>query len=253
MTLPNETELSFGRYLQSCRKMNNLGLDDIAHDLKVGTSVLTTIENEDFSRMPDEVYAKGFLRGYSKIVNADEGRVIQNYLQRLQQFNQSVQSDFKLARENDLLWKKLTLSLVVMFLVMFLTIFVLARPEDQTLEKNNQKVTPADSRILTHNEAVDFKNNNESASSSEPATKTIPAAETIRLSIITIEQTWMKIIIDNEKTREYTLRAGDHLEFEALRGYNLLIGNAAGIKLFANKIPIDIPGEKDKVVNINIP
>ncbi len=237
----NDRELSFGRYLQSCRKMNNVSLEAIAHELKVGTGVLMAIENEDLSRMPDEVFAKGFLRGYARIVNADEGRVIHSYLQRRQQFDRSILSHYTLARENDLFWRKLMLSLTVLCLVIFLTIFVLSRPEEQ-IPVAAEPTVPVQADTAGERPA--------------PLSKLSPDKQVsgpIHLSIITVADTWLKIIIDDQKNREYTLRPGDHLEFEAARRYNLLIGNAAGVKLFANRVPVDIPEEPGKVVNIEIP
>jgi hypothetical protein len=63
----------------------------------------------------------------------------------------------------------------------------------------------------------------------------------------------MKIIVDNQEPKEYNLRSGDQLEEEATRGYNLLIGNAAGLELKLNGEPIKISGKEGEVVNLQIP
>ena len=217
--------------------MMKKSIEAIADDLKIGKDALKAIENEDLSRMPDEVFAKGFLRGFARAVNADEDRVIQDYLQRLHQFEHSIRSGQYIDRENDRFWRKLGLSLTVLLVIICLTVFVLSRNDDQIPE--SRTVSPPGSDTPGHEYT---KTTNDEA---QP--------EMIRLSIITVDETWIKIIIDKKKAREYTLKPGDKLEFEASDGYNLLVGNAAGIKLFANRIPIDIPAEKGKVVNIDIP
>lgn len=251
MMLSSDTQMSFGRYLQWCRKTKNLSLDVIANDLKVGIGVLTAIENEDFSIMPEKVFTKGFLRGFARLVDADEARVIQDYYQRLQQFKMTVQSNRNMIRENNLFWQKLMMSAAVIFSVIFLTIFFSTRSEGPKPVAPKKNVLAAPDPLLSglDNCESTIHNNTGSAASTEAP----PTSGMIRLSIITIEETWMKINIDNEKIRKYTLRPGDRLEFEAARGYNLLIGNAAGVKLFANKVPVDIPEEKGKVINIDIP
>lgn len=246
MTISNDTPFSFGRYLQACRKIKKLSLDAIAGELKVGTGVLLAIENEDLSKMPDEVFAKGFLRGFSKIVGADESRVVDDYLKRRHQLNWSIQSSRNLDRENDLFWRKLALSAAVLLSLILLTVFVLSGRKAQ--DPGMPAAGPSDSAILAQDVSPDARDNTGTVVSPSETT-----SQTIRLSVIAVEETWIKIIIDNGQTREYSLRPGDHLYFEAVNGYNLLIGNAAGIKLVANGIPVDLPGEKGKVVNIEIP
>ncbi len=247
----SQTQMSFGRYLQWCRKTKNLNLEVVALDLKIGTSVLKAIENEDLSRMPEPVFAKGFLRGFARLVDADEARVIQDYLQRLNQFKQTIVSSENLVRENDLFWKKLIMSGTVIFILISLTVFLSTRHEEQV---RHQKQTDK-GRVAVTSEPVltppadcgDEINDTGSVLPGDTDTKTI------RLSVVAVADTWLKINIDNNKNREYTLRPGDRLEFEALRRYNLLIGNAAGIKLFANDVPVELPREQGKVVNIDIP
>ncbi len=247
MTFFNDTQLSFGRYLRDHRKTKKLSLEAIAGELKIGMDVLQAIENEDLSKMPDKVFAKGFLRGFAKSVDADENRVIYDYLKMLHQFNRSIQASHNLDRENDLFWRKLVVSIIVLLCVIFVTIFVLSGSEDEMPIKEQTKgLTDSVSSSCAGGPAVS-RDTPGKVSSPE----TIP--EKIRLSVYTLEETWIKIIIDSEKAKEYTLQPGDRLELEACNKYNLLVGNAAGVKLFANRIPIDLPGEKNKVVNIEIP
>lgn len=68
-----------------------------------------------------------------------------------------------------------------------------------------------------------------------------------------LEETWIKIIVDNQPAREYTLKSGDRMALEAAEGYNLLIGKAGGIKFFLNDKPIHVPGKNGEVVNLQLP
>lgn len=250
MTISNDTQLSFGLYLQECRKNKNLTLNFIARELKIGVGVLAAIENEDLSMMPDKVFAKGFLRGFAKIVGADEGRVIHDYLERIDQLNGPIQPNHNNpTEEKKSLWAKLALSALVVLLVIFLTVFVLSGPADQTPE--DRETVPADAALSADGDSVDL--NNEVSVDTGQTSSSAAIPEKIQLSIITAERTWIKIIIDNEKAKEYMLQPGDHLDLDASNKYNLLIGNAAGIKLFANGVPVELPREAGKVINIEIP
>ena len=79
------------------------------------------------------------------------------------------------------------------------------------------------------------------------------SVEKLILQITAVEDTWIKVIIDNKDPNEYNLSAGDHMEIEALAGYNLLIGNAAGLVLKLNEKPIPISGKIGEVVSIQLP
>ena len=78
-------------------------------------------------------------------------------------------------------------------------------------------------------------------------------SEKLLLKIIAIEDTWIKIIIDGQNRKEYSLHPGDRLELEASKGFNVLIGNATGIQLTLNGNPLNVPGKSGQVVAVQIP
>ena len=63
----------------------------------------------------------------------------------------------------------------------------------------------------------------------------------------------MKIIVDEKEPSEHTLTSGQKLELEAATGFNLLIGNSAGLKITLNDKPVPLPGKSGEVVTINLP
>jgi hypothetical protein len=77
--------------------------------------------------------------------------------------------------------------------------------------------------------------------------------ESLVLNVTALEDTWLKVIIDEKDSTEYSLKAGDQITLKASTGYNLLIGNAGGLRLMLNNQPISIPGESGQVVNIHLP
>jgi hypothetical protein len=80
-----------------------------------------------------------------------------------------------------------------------------------------------------------------------------PPPEKLLLRVNTIEETWLKIIIDDLISKEYSLYPGDRIELEAGSGYNLLIGNAGGVELYLNDQPVTVPGKSGEVVNLELP
>lgn len=74
-----------------------------------------------------------------------------------------------------------------------------------------------------------------------------------RISIQAVENTWLKVIVDSLSTSEYSLEPGDTIELDADKGFNLLIGNATGIRLTFNGQPVPVSGKSGQVVTIQLP
>ena len=73
------------------------------------------------------------------------------------------------------------------------------------------------------------------------------------LQIDAVEDTSLKIIVDDSEPLEYLLHPMDHMELEASSKINLQVGNAAGVKILLNEKPVNIPGKSGDVVYIELP
>jgi hypothetical protein len=73
------------------------------------------------------------------------------------------------------------------------------------------------------------------------------------LQITAVEETWIKIVIDDQKTKEVTLKPGDQLALEASIGYELLVGNAAGIRMTLNDDLVNLKGKSGQVRSLKLP
>ena len=79
------------------------------------------------------------------------------------------------------------------------------------------------------------------------------AVDKLLLKVTALEDTWLKVIIDEKDSTEYSLSSGDNLDLEAHSGYNLLIGNSGGLKITLNDKPVPISGKSGEVVTIHLP
>jgi hypothetical protein len=81
----------------------------------------------------------------------------------------------------------------------------------------------------------------------------IPAAPKHVLTISAQQDGWIKVSIDQGTPSEHTLKAGGQVKLEAQTSFNLLIGNAAGIRLNLDGKPVHVPGKRGEVVNLHLP
>jgi len=243
----NKRSLSFGRYLKNVRLDKGIPLKQVSTYTRIGIDNLLAIEREDHDRLPAGVFVKGFIRAYAESVDADADEAVRLYLSSRRMFQETARVEAELIKSGLNFWPRLLLYLGVLFFIITLSVFFTSFPQKGSPKKEKlkpkavAKIAPTVSSPLPAQTA--------------PAVSPPPAAapEKLLLKILTVEKTWLKVIIDDQKSREYSLNPGDRLELEALSEFNLLIGNAAGVQLNINDKDIPVPGKKGQVVTLKIP
>lgn len=72
-----ENNLTIGDYLIKQRQEKGFSLVNISQYTRINISVLEKLEANDFSKLPNKTYLKGFVRAYVKAINADEKMALQ--------------------------------------------------------------------------------------------------------------------------------------------------------------------------------
>lgn len=71
--------MSVGNRLKKARKSLGLSLDDIKDKSKIKKSYLEALENDNYKKLPGEVYTKVYIRGYAKIVGLNPQEILAEY------------------------------------------------------------------------------------------------------------------------------------------------------------------------------
>ncbi len=128
---------SFGKYLKTVRLEKGIKLSEIAAQTKVSKVTLELIEAEDHPRLPAEVFVKGFLRAYAKVVSADGDVAVDSYVESRRLLDENARSETDEARSRSRFGVRMLLCGVI-----FAAIIVVAVLTLQT-EKPAEKPTPA--------------------------------------------------------------------------------------------------------------
>jgi len=244
----DKKSLSFGRYLQDIRLTKGISLETVADETMIRIDNLLLIEGENHDKLPDEVFVKGFLRAFAKAIGADGDEAIRRYQLRLKVIHKLAKSEADLKMSVGKFWRRLSFCIGALLCLIVLSVFAVS-----VLDKRSSSTDLLKTNI---EQPADIEN--EGKATFEPQYDTEPAIveskpEKLILKITAIEETWMKIIIDDQKPNEYYLKPGDQVELEATLGYNLFIGNAGGVRLLLNSESIEVPGKSGQVVNLKIP
>ena len=246
----DKKSLSFGRYLQDIRLSKGISLEAVAEETRIRIDNLLLVEGENHDKLPNEVFVKGFIRAFAKAIGADEDEVVRRYQLRLKVVQKLAKSEADLKMPAGKFWRRLLFCIGALLCLIILSVLAVS-----VLKKRSSSTG-----LLKTNIEQPEDIENEGKATFEPQYDTEPAIvqinnkpEKLILKITAIEETWMKIIIDDQKPNEYYLKPGDQVELEATLGYNLFIGNAGGVRVLLNSESIDVQGKSGQVVNLKIP
>ena len=71
--------ISIGSTLQKARKAAMFSLDHVASQTHLPKEVIESLENEQFDKLPDAVFVRGYIRAYAKLLGVDSQPLIDSY------------------------------------------------------------------------------------------------------------------------------------------------------------------------------
>lgn len=240
---------SFGRFLQALRLEKGITVAQVSEETRIGTATLEAIEREDLSLLPPEVFLKGFLRSYARVVGADPEEAVRR-CDRLRSIrNAAERSDREPERSRPGLGRRLFAVLTLLIALIVATLLAFQHWDGR--QADTMATGPADSPPAS--EAQPGQRPLAPVPSS--AAEAPQATETPKyvLVISAREKSWVKVVLDQGIPSEHELKAGDRLRLEARAKFNLLIGNAGGVTLVLNDKPVPAPGKRGEIVNLHLP
>jgi cytoskeleton protein RodZ len=283
-------EVHFGQYLQQWRREREIPLEAVSRSTRISLSSLRLIESEDLVNLPAPLYVKSFLKSYAEAIGADPQDAIKRYENNLElhKRNEQVQPQPRMSQSQ---WPRLILAVILFAMVIFATLYMAGwinrapdqKPHTSTQSEPGQKpvAEPAEPAVAVPEgppagtpdyqapQAVEHESMSESQPEdqlpAEPAQETETASpplepsppagtkDVLQLEMAAVEPTWIKAIADGQAPHVFTLKPDERVTLEAKDQFNLLIGNAGGIRLFLNGKEIYVPGKSGQVVTLQLP
>jgi transcriptional regulator with XRE-family HTH domain len=225
---------TLGEYLRSAREARGISLRDAAQQTRIRFNYLKALEEEDFSRLPGEVFVKGFLKNYGKFLRLEEYEVMKRYGESRNQKSAlqpgtvvekepaaavSEQKTPKVTGIEPFLWG----TGIVIALILF--VFT-ALPERHQKEK--QKVVSPLSTVQTGTASLPF-----------------PQTDKLYLEVVALEDTWLLVRTDNSPQKKTLLKKDESLIWSADARFLLSYGSAKALKLKLNgqELTVNEPGD----------
>jgi len=237
---------SFGEYLKREREFRHISLDELSKATKIRKYYLDAIERNEYKLLPGEAYLKGFVRAYAKHIGIDPDDAIlrlESYLKEINKKRTPVPSTKPIVGSSRNSYLFAGLGIVLLVLVAVLILKAGRKEIKGTFPSPPAPVQKKTSEVVVKPTEIPVQ---------EKQDKEQPAGP-ITLRIRAKEKTWIMVKKDDEKPIDVILWEGNVVTWEAKNRISLRIGNAQGVEITYNGIPLKNLGAKGEVVGLVLP
>ena len=224
-----------GQLLKDNREQRGLTLDEVAKALFIKKGVIEAIESADWESLPPLVYVKGYVNQYAAVLRITDllEAEMRSTEKHVPAEGRPVATTKKegTPKRGKTRKKLMPVAAVAAALAVFL------------IFQGRPRVSYAPPPVATSPVASPVV-----AKQSDK-----PVLEQERLTIVCQERTWVRIDIDGRERKEFMLNPEDVVMLTAKENFDLLIGNAGGVKLFYNGKDTDFTGKTGEVKHVSLP
>jgi len=276
------------------KQREDLGTDirEVAARTRIKESCLRSIEDEDYEKLPNEVYTRGYIREYAKYLGLPVESALAPYekylemkrgakgnkmgyladvIEKAEQKNQqnvSPQEDYSAAFCDEVKAQAESPTIervdeegrakrnkfIWKGLLLFLVVLVIIYQfvSSKMVEKE-KRFAPVSSKEPVQKEQA-LKPEAPTAPANEPIAgeTTIPEREKHLLEIAAADTTWVRVVIDGIETKEALLKPGDRITYKATNTFSIIVGNAGGATVKFDGKALP-GGKKGQVVRRTLP
>jgi transcriptional regulator with XRE-family HTH domain len=247
---------SLGECFQRAREAKGLTLEEAAARTRILPQYLKAVEDNNYAKLPDEVFAKGFVRSYARILGLDEATVIRQFDESGGQFyaKRNERESLKQKIEEEERRKKANRNIVIgMVSAALLILFVLMGRDRDRSEQRPASPDPVPAASLLP--APELPRAEPAVPVGESAlrpatgqseverdfTGALPLEGVIPddrkkliLDVEAIERCWVKVQTDQAAPHEVMLNPGDRFRWKGRERLALTLGNAGGVRVSLN-------------------
>jgi cytoskeleton protein RodZ len=237
---------NFGASFKKARDAKGVSIAKIAEETRISSRFLEAIENEDFHLLPGGIFNRGFIRTYAERVGLDPDAALSEYEQLIKTHEPEQQVAF-LEEPVSSKGQKNFYPVVIGALALAIVIFYIV-----TRDSGNAVQTRTTAGVTASEPAPSTPLTPSVEAAPEPEPEPPPPAISMALEVQAIEQTWIKVVTDNEPPQEALMEPGNVLRFTAQTSLTLTLGNAAGVTLTLNDQPMKPLGRSGQVREVVI-
>src|SRR3990172_235289 len=241
---------TIGEYLKRVREACGYSLDDVAGITKINLRYLEAIEQDEFAKIPGEIFCHGFIRSYAKCIGISEEEISRRIRETSKTEPQAVHTE---NQDNQAIRNavnkpgkaRIILPVAVGVILTALLLILFTGGRDSETIRNSKELN----ELKELNEIKDVGIKDVPAESSEVQTLVEQEKiEPVVLKIYARELTWISARIDDKETKEVLLKPGEGVMWNGESKVIITAGNAGGIDLDVNGKTLDPLGRSGEVI-----
>jgi cytoskeletal protein RodZ len=274
---------AFGERLKREREKRKITLDEVAQATKIGTRLLSAIEQEQFKLLPGGIFNKGFVRSYARYLGLNEEETVASYLEALSASQPQEQSITPEAEARKIMeqralrvhqqrrrvehmpWGKAAIALLLVALGLALWNTYLRHEKTATAPEN-----PAPNVVVTAPEQLSSRADStkslpvlanqpdKSTTENQPATESAPTSPDSAVSspglfhviIRAREDSWIQVTVDGKEVLQDTLLAQSQRSVDARNELIIKAGNIGALEFWFNGQKLPSQGDLDQVKTV---
>jgi cytoskeleton protein RodZ len=223
-----------GNFLKEKREARGLTIVDVSNSLCLRKSSIIAIESGNRELLPHEVYLRGYLKEYAHLLNV-YNEIINDFIQKEETI---VPIEIPIHQKSEPKHRQIPKRVFVypLAFVLLIGFFILGLIGRETTQI--QYAERASKKIIDNTNAG--------------TQNTIETSDVKKLMITCQERTWVSVVIDDTEKKEFMLNPQDIIILNAKEKYDLLIGNAGGVKLILDGNDIEFTGISGEVKRIKL-
>ncbi|HUO86137.1 MAG TPA: RodZ domain-containing protein [Thermoanaerobaculia bacterium] len=230
-------EISFGTWLRRQRELREIDLREIADKTKISLRYLKAMEQDRFEILPAPVFARGFLREYSKYVGLNADEVVNYYLASHEGrgLEEEVgETVVEAGSSRGPITRGAFMVLLLIVVVAGIAYFLFyRRSQEEAQRAAPPPIAPP---------AVESVVPAEAPPPPDEAVLTAPLVVTLDFT----QECWVEARVDGVPDVTRLFVAGESIQLEAEESVTLTLGNGGGVEVQVNNMPFDLragPGE----------
>ncbi len=233
-----------GQILREKREEKGMSIEFVAEKLCLQKSLIKSIELGNWSNLPHKVYLKGYIRIYAQLLGVYDEILLclaENQFEKDTEKtkNKSEQSESKKSTFFAIPQKVPKTIFIYAAVILLIAVFFFF----DKMQKDNIETSKLEKALQAASSAGGTEDK-----------KNIPniVIDTKKLMITCSERTWVSVIIDATEKKEFMLNPNEVVMLNAKEKFDLLIGNAGGVKLLFNGKDVDFTGESGEVKRVTL-
>lgn len=240
-----------GTILRTKRVESDISLEEISNALCLRKSLIQAIESGNWELLPHEVYVKSYLKEYASFLKIyDEifpdlvEKTLQDEPEKEAVEEAVTQPKISIRRSSFLNIPKK--ALVYPAIILILIGFYIADKINRDQAAIPLPKVESTAGINTKSQPLSDNNINVEDKGS------VAISDGKKLMISCRERTWISVVIDDSEKKEFMLNAQEMIILSAKDRFDLLIGNAGGVKLILDGKDTEFTGKSGEVKRIKL-